>query len=1032
MLVGIALFFPTILSWQILVSILSVLIIILQILPPILDLCFRYKSQRRLPKIKIKATYEVKNAKDLEKVVNTKPFIEDPFLGKFIKGEAILRRSWSDIKKEVDFSMLQPLNLSDPYRIFIITGKAGMGKTTYMLWRLDELLQSKLRPFKRIIFLNPNGYELWAEDLFKYKPEETLLVLDAPQRGDGDEVFKKRCFYLFKLAIGELTAAEGKTEEGVVGPFKVLITIRDDEYGYLREQKEFAPIFENPENYFVYEITPQKLNPEAILKKYLNSYKIQYEVPSDREKIVMNLLASKSEGKPIYIRYIVTDLKSNNRSFSEETLSQFPQGIANLMWQTIKRGYYVYEDNVIPFLLLLLLHMSQDFSSYFFNFVIDKLVQKEMKKDIKTKIKNLRSLLQCSVFKDVEFFSMDSHLRESLSIGLTQPEKIDYSLKDIVEFYKQINDMQFQRMKEDIAISLRNHLRNGFKDKADVFLCVDLAKMGEEYLDDATKYFCELWQSSKLPKDYIDYVREELFELWESLARKYKAVYDDEKVIYCYENALDKLGVRTHLRSLVSYAHYLQKRILPKYKHGTQEFQRWKEKIESLHKEVIKYQKEQGIKDYITYLTLADSYKLSYQVTGKIEDLENALDNYLQSARVENTSIGYGTVRNYIVELMKETGIKKRTKPDLYYKCVQARIECSEKAYQLNPDNWKNCGDYGEDLLVMEKPEDAIPILERGINLLLKSNNLGDVEKRVHLSWFYGRIGLCYRRMGNIPKAKEFLFKIAEIENPPISYFNLINWMYKINEYQETINAFEKFKESFLTSKMKEKEKVFSFIPDILLYVAVSYEKLGKSEMSIFWKYYADVAYYLKDIKEWNFVGNRLVKYHKLSEARECFLKYIRIDSNNAQNLSQFAHVSYQLQKWNEAKICLKRALSIRKDLRDEIALSFLQQKCKSTQKIPDFYKVEDLLDLAVQEELKGNNEKALKYYSIALAILEKQRFRSESDILAYRFIGDAFWALGKKEEALRIYEKIKDETTGYEKIVAETIYWFMYKNIEK
>jgi hypothetical protein len=310
-IVGIALFFPAIPSWQILVSILPILIIILQILEipsRILNLYFEYKSKRRLPKIKIKATCEVKNTKELEKVVNTKPFIEDPLLGKFIKGEAILRRSWSDIKKEVDFSMLQPLNLSDPYRIFIITGKAGMGKTTYMLWRLDELLQSKLRPFKRIIFLNPNGYESWAEDLFKYKPEETLLVLDAPRRGgDSDEDFKKRCFYLFKLAIGELTAAEGKTEEGVVGPFKVLITIRDDEYGYLREQREFAPIFENPENYFVYEITPQKLNLEAILKKYLNSYKIRYEVPSDREKIVMKLLASKSEGKPIYIRYIVTD-----------------------------------------------------------------------------------------------------------------------------------------------------------------------------------------------------------------------------------------------------------------------------------------------------------------------------------------------------------------------------------------------------------------------------------------------------------------------------------------------------------------------------------------------------------------------------------------------------------------------------------------------------------------------------------------------------------------------------------------------------
>ena len=120
-------------------------------------------------------------------MVNKKPFVENLAVGKEIKE----KKTWSNVKEEIDFSRLQPIDLSLQYRVFFITGKPGAGKSTYTLWSLDEYLRNK-KMFNKIIFLNPDAYEQWAEDLYKYDSRETLLVVDALRRdGDTDKIFKK-------------------------------------------------------------------------------------------------------------------------------------------------------------------------------------------------------------------------------------------------------------------------------------------------------------------------------------------------------------------------------------------------------------------------------------------------------------------------------------------------------------------------------------------------------------------------------------------------------------------------------------------------------------------------------------------------------------------------------------------------------------------------------------------------------------------------------------------------------------------------
>lgn len=1025
------------------------------------------------------SVFEVKNIKILEKVITDLRFMENPVLGKFFNFNE--KKTWQDIKKEVDFSKLQPPDFSNYYKIFVIKGKPGIGKTTYMLWSLDELFQRKYSMFNTIIFLNPNTHEQWNEDLSHYSSESTLLAIDAlRRRGDSDEDFKERCSSLFALTTGE-EIIEGK----IIGPFKVFVTIRDDEYDYLLRYKEFEQIFES---ILAIEITPEVLNLKAITEKYLQSYGVRYENIANKEDEIIAKLKFKSEGTPFYIRHLIADLKVNNKRLSEEALEGYPKGMVNFIWQVIKKGYYIENDVSIPFILLLFSHRNKDISHFYLDFIGETLALEGHRKKVKTKINNLKKLCLIpsnSFFKSGTIFILDNHWNESLKIGMDQPEIIESPLIDLVNNYKQIEDEQYQRLKEVLANRLRNHLNKGFKDKADVFLCVDLAKMGEEYLDMATIIYCNFWLSSKLSIDYIEYVREELYNLWIKTAWKYrsKSYNNDEKVINCYENAFYNLGMKTHLKSgrnrsmLRSYSFYLQKNVLSNYKFGTQEFQLLKKKVENIYNEILTNEIEEGRENFVSYYkfalfydsiqehqkalnfynkakeicevnkesapthylysVLAECYnKFALQESNdsnKFADyVVNSIDNYLLSAGIENTSLGYGAVRGHIKELKKDKRIREGGNQDLYLKCDNAILECSEKAYHLDPDNLLNCGDYGESLLHVKRYDIAKIILEKGIDITLQTNKLNEKEKKKYLSWFYEKIGYCYKHTNKIPEATELFNKSAEISNSAMIYSRLIDWLFQLNDYEKTVIAYIKFLELFSISK-ENGETIFPRMSYLLQAIAISYDMLQKDdEAAIFWKYYADVLFYLKDSKGCGFVGNKLLtKYQRFPEARDCFLKSIRLAPDFIQNKSQLGFINSRLQRWEECMICSLSAFSIRQDLRDKKIYELCQQENKLNSKVYDHKNIEDLLDLAVIEELCDRRGTAINYYSEALKILNEQQIEEVTKISIYKFIGDSFWALGNKDDALDVNKKLKDMVAGNEKLIAETIYWFMSTDME-
>jgi tetratricopeptide (TPR) repeat protein/UDP-2,3-diacylglucosamine pyrophosphatase LpxH len=1330
-----------------------------------------------------RATFKVGGTYELEIVANLTPFMENPAAGKFIK-----EKTWDDIRSEVDFSKLQPLDLTTTSRMFIIKGKAGMGKSTYMLWSLDRSLQDASWPFRRIVFLHPEYYDLWADELYDCEPEKTLIVIDALKRGtDTDAPFRfiDRCLELQRLAF------EGKrVHEKLIGPFKILATIRDEEYYDLIRQPAFEWVSAE-----VFEITPEKLDLRKILEKLLTSHKIPYTIPVDREEEVIEKLRTKSYGSPFYVRHLVAELSRRNVSFSESILEEYPPGMVNLIWHTIKKTYYVEADYVIPFLLLLLSRTNKPYSDQFLSFLVERLAQTQ-KREVAEKITSLERFYFQDFQQQVgptqnKNFTLNSHWKESLEIGLRQPENVEDHYKDVILAYKRIEDTQFRRLVEKITNELEIHLKEGFKDTADAFLCVDLAKLGNDGLEFATGVYSDFCSSSELPKDYIGHVQNELFELWISNAWKYRAVYDDEKVVACYENAFEKLGVRSDFKQLHSYAHYMQKRILPRLQDGTPEFRKCREKIERIYNEVIVGQLNQNVKDPISYQALAlfyaeigadekaekafkeclemdaahipsrqayaiflkgrgkrewvrdtrkaleyyraseDQFRKSIEILEKIKEklsqkevekyetrllnayalflidktswerdfdqrtkidkevdnlfdtlikkyphhgqsvtaysnflmryarileeykggknlekaerllkdfiefekngkerslsyfmalhilalycykigpsfykrppnmeeaekhlkessksfdphhnsvaynelgqlyvrwadnlrktgdtdgcnekmnlakeayekameiipenqqsathlsrvyfsyafymrrvgdtpksleytnraleiaqkfayvpfghyfaltslgdemLENndmesarvvftearkigerlginpsysvfklgeifrrkgeikeALEYYVLSAKLENTSEGWGTRRDSIKRLMHGFRIKKITAPEIHYKCIQARLECSKQAWQLDQCSAKNCGDYGEDLLETREFEKAIPILEKGACLIQQTDELSETDKRKKLSWFYEKIGFCYKDQGkDLGKAEEYLLRAAETEDSAIAYFRAADWMFDLQKFEKVLIAFQKFVEKF--ASCEEKERIFPNMADGLKRAAISYGNwYQEHRAALVWKDYADVSSYSnyqEGFNQYSEAGNRLIEKKRFLEARECFLKALRLNPISGRTLSRLGYVSKMLQRWEACVMCSQKAFEIGGDARDEELYKFCQQESKKRPRT-SLDTVEATMDKAILKELSDQYEYALECYSDILCILERQSYESKARLSVLRFIADAFWALGRKDEALGLYEKIKHEATGHEKMIVETIIWLMKK----
>lgn len=542
-----------------------------------------------LPAGQLGTICEVKNIDELEKVSNNSNFVEKPLAAEFRrKGK---KAGWTEIRRQVlESSGFKRIDIDNSYKVIAITGKPGTGKSLYMLWNLEEALKDRRRWFKKILFLNPALDDQWTLAVSQYSTRDTLLVVDGVWRDEPEEEFRDRCKALSSLLTEE--------QEGI-GEFTILVTMRDDEYERFRELSGIQLILIDE-----HRIDPEKLGLDFanILKNHLRWYDVAFGVSKEEEEKVADELVIKSENNPTYVHELAKQLADSGEAFSHYSLKELPQGITNLVWQTICRVYRVKDaladDIVIPFLLILMSRRDQALSEYFFGRAVDILSERRFRRKVKDSVQLLKrrrfqTFFVAEAFKNVTTYSLSRHWKSVVSRVIYNPNLIEEKFRSLAFTFKEVSDERFLHMYELLFSGLTQYLvESQLKEKQDPFLIIDLArwsdrKLRDKQLRDATYIYIQWHESSPLPNVYIKYVLDELYRLWILKAWRCKGEGDKDGALEAYEIAFYRLQKRDldSKKDLHAYATYLTNEVLPGLDERTQS-ERIPE-IKRLYEEVI-------------------------------------------------------------------------------------------------------------------------------------------------------------------------------------------------------------------------------------------------------------------------------------------------------------------------------------------------------------------------------------------------------------------------------------------------------------
>ena len=329
-----------------------------------------------------------------ELIKDPKCFLEHPY------------KEWINKKKNLFFfgnekdshrKVNNLLELTTSHKIVLLHGVLNVGKSTFLLYFIDECLKNK--NFDLIIFIHPlNPYEDFfgiLEQIDKIIKEQyeiidsnrILLVLDGLKREESEKNFVKKCLVLFK---------------GVINcGFKLITTLETSQLGFLKKLQDYLNNHEIIEwkklgdSNIKEELIKPNDDPkyiETIVKNYLNFNHYKKNIVNDNQfKECINFFKNNYKGIIGDIVFVLTDITNSNQVFSIETIKEYPRGMINLRWLVIKRDYYVENDETLPSILYLLSEhedsLTEEFVFEFAKWSIDNSSCSD-KNNILAKVKN--------------------------------------------------------------------------------------------------------------------------------------------------------------------------------------------------------------------------------------------------------------------------------------------------------------------------------------------------------------------------------------------------------------------------------------------------------------------------------------------------------------------------------------------------------------------------------------------------------------------------------------------------------------------
>lgn len=805
-------------------------------------------SQPVIPKIDYdkSALREVSSPSELYAVAKNTNFLENK--------EEEFKSKKKDVfyfgdKLEVDKKIQNILDKLGPQRILFITGPPATGKSTFLLFLLDECFRKDIGHWQTIFFLNPR--EVMKKSLGKidekikvdYKdrisPEDILLVIDALHRKEEREVenFSELFEKIRKdgyCLITTIRDSELKNLKDKMGDLKEKFGVECEEEDITLEQERMQRIFVN---WLIYHNEKSKIELEDIVLSFeeIKNYFLEGEVVPP-EKIesyqkfdeCARIASRKSKRLAGYIKYLVEDI-ARSRKLSKEIIEEYPEGMTKLILRIIEREYFIKKDEVLPLLILLLAKQKEPITLEFINSFVKWSVDTidkgsfdnldRVKKDILEKANNLTgSSYTSTTDKDnIKLYKLISHWRDAI-------EDLEHNDSWMNEF-RNANRMLKTRI-ADYLVHIKEKLEIEKIPSSEWPAVADATKLSYEkgdieLLEHATNFFEEI---SKIYEDVEQYtfLQNTLSHLWTENASKARKNKNYDLAVESIENAIEVNSEDASLYSLAG-KFYREKgdlsRAVEHYYHAAE-----------IEQNNTSYLRELGgvLEDFGMILEGEGSHSEA------ISKFEDAVKSYEEAIKIiegmserkkglikEEKSlycwrIGYCSKRAGLIRM------RLKAEDEKYLK---------EKAGQCFKEgkNYETKGDY----------DTALKMFEHAKEWMLKYIEIKDVlDEEIHnlVNRIYKRISVCYEKKRDYKKAAEYYSIHADL-----------------NEYT----------------------------PDS-----------GKIYMTY---------------------GNKFIGWRLYDKAASCFRKALRADQSDYHILSELADVNAKLGKLDEAVKYTKKSLEVQK-----------------------------------------------------------------------------------------------------------------------
>jgi len=955
---------------------------------------------------------------DLDELVKNGNFIERP-----------LKENEEWKLKKVNLISFDPrltedaMNKLKTNRILLITGSQNVGKSSFLLYLLDECLalaRSKVADWEAIFFLNPfineKELDLVLENLntiiqSEYRRDSVLLAVDGLRRRETDENYVNKCLKLFRKA----------SEYG----YRLVATVRDDEKEYLKNK--LGPNERGIDEWTRFDpgeirIAYRSGELEQILLRHLNYYRekirleyVTYEEMSKfpfaedallekddhrRFKYCVETAVRKSEGLAGYIAFLIEEILEHEHEFSMEVIDKYPVGMVNLVLNTLWRDYYVEEnekvDQLIPLLLIFLTKLESTFESsltkHFFDsfkaWGIDKLdaeFSEENKDRIREKIGHIIDFytVRTSFVQENEYRLLN-YWNEAIDKAVCE-DNFDEKYRPIVNILRN-SEKNWKYLMSDYINFAINDLSGKSFDHYLPYLVADLAKLSSITETDILKFAVDFFKKNErihgknLPLQF-DFLR---LELSLSLRLKAQGLFEKSN----FDRAIDHFKMSVDIDD----------------------------------------------QDFRAYWGIGECYEKKAQN-------REALNWYAKSASKQNTGRGYGALVDKIKEYLREFGLP----PETRFECLELQEAAARKAIECERNDHIAWGMLGDSLLsqgkVLERKKEyrkAISRYETAIRTYKEALGILVRMKLRPKDLYYWQIAYCHDGLKsaytklNEPKAQPHVSEAikyathgAELENCAEGYLqlalftsgndyfredssvckvalgkikpedltekDLIKYYYALGLNHENRKEFDDAIESFERSRkliflqystvreaedLKREEKTLSRMGDIYQHIGDCLAELGDYEKAAenYMTYVGLNEYTPKGVsgKIFGIFGNRLLRMGIYESAYYCFRNALKRDPTNIQNLDQMAIVNERMGKLEYAISNLEKVVQLGRQSRgipaqnQAMKLDKLRQRLKRMNEIASILlEVCDVADLVgIQgEETPSLSEKLFNIY---------------------------------------------------------------------